>query len=169
MENDIGLLTEPPGILTVTATREVTVPCFYHADVHIYKEWKCSIRKACIVYFLHRIINPFSLQGYLISCVWNCYRYINGRNNSDVLVYITTNDTAVRMLHGKHLCTIMHLKSFFSVSDSLFNYLNSFGSPYLLVMFALETQGTGVQWLQITFIPKMLVLFYAYYLLKNLC
>lgn len=64
-----------------------------------------------MVYFLNRIIHPFSLQGYLISCVWNCYRYINGRNNSDVLVYITTNDTAVRMLDRKYLSSIMHLIS----------------------------------------------------------
>lgn len=35
------------------------------------------------------------LQGYLISCVWSCYRYINSRNSSDVLVYVTSNDTTV--------------------------------------------------------------------------
>lgn len=161
MRNDIGLLTEPPDILTVTTTRKVTVPCYYHADVHIYKEWICSIRKTSMVYFLHRIIDAFSLQGYLISCVWNCYRYINGRNNSDVLVYITTNDTAVRMLEGKHLCNIIHLKVLFYISKPLVNCLNSFDSRHLLVMFGLEIQGTGVQWVQFTSIARMLVLFYA--------
>lgn len=59
------------------------------------------------------------------------------------------------------------LKASFHTSDSLVNHLNSFDSPHLLVMF--ETQGTGMQWLQITSIAKMLGLFYAYYLLKNLC
>lgn len=53
------------------------------------------------------------------------------------------------------------------ISDSLVNHLNSFKSPHLLVMFRLEIKQTGVLWLQITSITKILVLFYAYSLLKN--
>ncbi|XP_072425845.1 lysosomal-associated transmembrane protein 4B isoform X2 [Chiloscyllium punctatum] len=46
------------------------------------------------------VIYPNSIQdylrqlAYLIGCVWNCYRYINGRRSADVLVYVT-NDTAI--------------------------------------------------------------------------
>ena len=34
-------------------------------------------------------------QAYLIGCVWNCYRYVSGRGTTEVLVYVTTNDTTV--------------------------------------------------------------------------
>ncbi|KAJ6653816.1 hypothetical protein lerEdw1_008660 [Lerista edwardsae] len=74
-----------------------------------YKEEIMSVNSTCLVVIILLFISiilafkvslgilvPF--QAYLISCVWNCYRYINNRNNSDVLVYITTNDTAVSML-----------------------------------------------------------------------
>ncbi|XP_009584287.1 PREDICTED: lysosomal-associated transmembrane protein 4B [Fulmarus glacialis] len=55
-----------------------------------------SVNPTCLVVIILLFISIIlAFKGYLISCVWNCYRYINGRNNSDVLVYITTNDTAV--------------------------------------------------------------------------
>lgn len=36
-----------------------------------------------------------SFQAYLIGCVWNCYRYVSGAGTTEVLVYVTANDTAV--------------------------------------------------------------------------
>ncbi|KYO29402.1 lysosomal-associated transmembrane protein 4B isoform B [Alligator mississippiensis] len=60
-----------------------------------YKEEIMSVNPTCLVVIILLFISIIlAFKGYLISCVWNCYRYINGRNNSDVLVYITTNDTA---------------------------------------------------------------------------
>ncbi|NWS53851.1 LAP4B protein, partial [Chunga burmeisteri] len=61
-----------------------------------YKKKIMSVNPTCLVVIKKLFISIIlAFKGYLISCVWNCYRYINGRNNSDVLVYITTNDTAV--------------------------------------------------------------------------
>ncbi|NXG44991.1 LAP4B protein, partial [Psilopogon haemacephalus] len=63
-----------------------------------YKEEIMSVNPTCLVVIILLFISIIlAFKGYLISCVWNCYRYINSRNNSDVLVYITTNDTAVRL------------------------------------------------------------------------
>ncbi|KAH1178190.1 hypothetical protein KIL84_011892 [Mauremys mutica] len=61
-----------------------------------YKEEIMAVNPTCLVVIILLFISiVLGFKGYLISCVWNCYRYINGRNNSDVLVYIATNDTAV--------------------------------------------------------------------------
>ena len=57
----------------------------------------------------------FLLQAYLIACVWNCYRYVSGRLSTEVLVYVTTNDTAVSegcLQYGVSLCPcIIHLSA----------------------------------------------------------
>ncbi|XP_070796537.1 lysosomal-associated transmembrane protein 4B [Pituophis catenifer annectens] len=61
-----------------------------------YKEEIMSMNSVCLIVILLLCLSiTLAFKAYLISCVWNCYRYINNRNNSDVLVYITTNDTAV--------------------------------------------------------------------------
>ncbi|ELK08652.1 Lysosomal-associated transmembrane protein 4B [Pteropus alecto] len=53
-----------------------------------------SVNPTCLVLIILLFISIIlTFKGYLISCVWNCYRYINGRNSSDVLVYVTSNDT----------------------------------------------------------------------------
>ncbi|XP_028836587.1 lysosomal-associated transmembrane protein 4B-like isoform X2 [Denticeps clupeoides] len=36
-----------------------------------------------------------AFKAYLILCVWNCYRYVSGQGTTDLLVYVTTNDTTV--------------------------------------------------------------------------
>ncbi|XP_052502050.1 lysosomal-associated transmembrane protein 4B-like [Budorcas taxicolor] len=59
-----------------------------------YKDDIMSVNPTCsvlVILLFTSIILAF--KGYLISCVWNCYRYIDGRNSSDVLVYVTSNDT----------------------------------------------------------------------------
>nr|KAF6300527.1 lysosomal protein transmembrane 4 beta [Myotis myotis] len=61
-----------------------------------YKEDAMSVNSTCLVLVVLLFISVLlAFKGYLISCVWNCYRYINGRNNSDVLVYVTSNDSTV--------------------------------------------------------------------------
>ncbi|XP_054564374.1 lysosomal-associated transmembrane protein 4B isoform X3 [Eptesicus fuscus] len=61
-----------------------------------YKEDAMSVNSTCLVLIVLLFISiVLAFKGYLISCVWNCYRYINGRNNSDVLVYVTSNDSTV--------------------------------------------------------------------------
>ncbi|XP_007893262.1 lysosomal-associated transmembrane protein 4B [Callorhinchus milii] len=61
-----------------------------------YKEEIMSMNSTCLVFIVLIFIGVIlAFKAYLIGCVWNCYRYINSRNSSDVLVYVTTNDTAV--------------------------------------------------------------------------
>ncbi|GCC29225.1 lysosomal-associated transmembrane protein 4B isoform X1 [Chiloscyllium punctatum] len=60
-----------------------------------YKEHLMSMNPACLVFVVLSFIGIIlAFKAYLIGCVWNCYRYINGRRSADVLVYVT-NDTAI--------------------------------------------------------------------------
>ncbi|XP_030046048.1 lysosomal-associated transmembrane protein 4B [Microcaecilia unicolor] len=61
-----------------------------------YKEEITSMNPTCLTIIILIFISiVLGFKAYLISCVWNCYRYITSRNSSDVLVYITSNDTTV--------------------------------------------------------------------------
>ncbi|XP_043921567.1 lysosomal-associated transmembrane protein 4B [Protopterus annectens] len=61
-----------------------------------YKEEIMSMNPLClVVIILVFIAMILTFKAYLIGCVWNCYRYINGRDASDVLVYVATSDTTV--------------------------------------------------------------------------
>uniref|UniRef100_A0A2K5PSS3 Lysosomal-associated transmembrane protein 4B n=1 Tax=Cebus imitator TaxID=2715852 RepID=A0A2K5PSS3_CEBIM len=54
-----------------------------------------SANPTCLVLIILLFVSiTLTFQGYLISCVWSCYPYINGRKSSDVLV--TSNDN----MHG---------------------------------------------------------------------
>ncbi|XP_053428851.1 lysosomal-associated transmembrane protein 4B-like [Nycticebus coucang] len=55
-----------------------------------------SMNPTCLVLIILLFISIIlTFKGHLISCIWNCYRYINGRNSSDILVYVTSNDTSL--------------------------------------------------------------------------
>ncbi|XP_018582619.1 lysosomal-associated transmembrane protein 4B isoform X1 [Scleropages formosus] len=61
-----------------------------------YREEIMSTNNACLVFIVLLFVGSIlAFKGYLIWCVWNCYRYVRGRRNSEVFVYITTNDTTV--------------------------------------------------------------------------
>lgn len=61
-----------------------------------YKDDIMSVNPTCLVLIILLFISIIlAFKGYLISCVWNCYQHINGRNSSGVLVYVTSNDTTV--------------------------------------------------------------------------
>uniref|UniRef100_A0A8B9XH98 Lysosomal-associated transmembrane protein 4B n=1 Tax=Bos mutus grunniens TaxID=30521 RepID=A0A8B9XH98_BOSMU len=64
-----------------------------------YKDDIMSVNPTCLVLVILLYISIIlAFKGYLISCVWNCYRYTTGRNSSDVLVYVTSNDTTILVL-----------------------------------------------------------------------
>ncbi|KAJ8290964.1 hypothetical protein GJAV_G00019720 [Gymnothorax javanicus] len=61
-----------------------------------YKEEITSMNNVCLVFVVLLFISCIlAFKAYLIGCVWNCYRYVSGRDTTGVLVYVTTNDTAV--------------------------------------------------------------------------
>ncbi|XP_031722525.1 lysosomal-associated transmembrane protein 4B isoform X2 [Anarrhichthys ocellatus] len=61
-----------------------------------YKEDIMSTNNMCLIFVVLLFIGCIlSFKAYLIGCVWNCYRYVSGRGTTEVLVYVTTNDTAV--------------------------------------------------------------------------
>ncbi|KAJ8288389.1 hypothetical protein COCON_G00010480 [Conger conger] len=61
-----------------------------------YKEDIISMNSVCLLFIVLLFIGCIlACKAYLISCVWNCYRYVSGSEPTGVLLYVTTNDTAV--------------------------------------------------------------------------
>ncbi|KTF74919.1 hypothetical protein cypCar_00032508 [Cyprinus carpio] len=61
-----------------------------------YKEDLMSTNNMCLVLAVLLFVGCIlAFKAYLIACVWNCYRYVSGRSTTEVLVYVTTNDTTV--------------------------------------------------------------------------
>ncbi|XP_068426352.1 lysosomal-associated transmembrane protein 4B-like isoform X2 [Clinocottus analis] len=62
-----------------------------------YKEEIAALSNLCLVLIVLLFIGSIlGFKAYLMACVWNCYRYVSGRGASEILLYVTTNDTAVR-------------------------------------------------------------------------
>ncbi|KAJ8394594.1 hypothetical protein AAFF_G00043970 [Aldrovandia affinis] len=61
-----------------------------------YKEEIMSMNNSGLVFIVLLFVGCIlAFKAYLIGCVWNCYRYVSGRRTTEVLLYITTNDTTV--------------------------------------------------------------------------
>ncbi|KPP79682.1 lysosomal-associated transmembrane protein 4B-like, partial [Scleropages formosus] len=59
-----------------------------------YKEEILSVNRVCLAIIVLLFIGCIlAFKAYLLACVWNCYKYVSGRRNTEVLVYVTTNDT----------------------------------------------------------------------------
>ncbi|XP_038833421.1 lysosomal-associated transmembrane protein 4B-like isoform X2 [Salvelinus namaycush] len=63
-----------------------------------YQVFDCALNTlvaVSIVVYPNTIQDYFQQLAYLIVCVWNCYRYVRARSTTEVLIYVTTNDTTV--------------------------------------------------------------------------
>ncbi|XP_055759437.1 lysosomal-associated transmembrane protein 4B-like isoform X2 [Salvelinus fontinalis] len=61
-----------------------------------YKEDIMAMSNVCLVFIVLLFIGCIlTFKAYLIVCVWNCYRYVRARSTTEVLIYVTTNDTTV--------------------------------------------------------------------------
>ncbi|XP_035622502.1 lysosomal-associated transmembrane protein 4B-like isoform X1 [Oncorhynchus keta] len=64
-----------------------------------YKEDIMAMSNVCLVFIVLLFIGCIlTFKAYLIACVWNCYRYVRARSTTEVLIYVTTNDTTVALL-----------------------------------------------------------------------
>ncbi|XP_064864775.1 lysosomal-associated transmembrane protein 4B isoform X1 [Oncorhynchus nerka] len=61
-----------------------------------YKEDIMAMSNVCLVFIVLLFIGCIlTFKAYLIACVWNCYRYVRARSTTEVLIYVTTNDTTL--------------------------------------------------------------------------
>uniref|UniRef100_A0A146ZYA8 Lysosomal-associated transmembrane protein 4B n=1 Tax=Fundulus heteroclitus TaxID=8078 RepID=A0A146ZYA8_FUNHE len=61
-----------------------------------YKEEVAALSNICLVLIVLLFIGCIiGFKAYLIACVWNCYRYVSGRGASQILLYVTSNETTV--------------------------------------------------------------------------
>lgn len=61
-----------------------------------YKEEVADVNNVYLIFGVLLFIGCILIfKSYLILCVWKCYTYVSGRATSEILLYVTTKDTAV--------------------------------------------------------------------------
>ncbi|XP_077577207.1 lysosomal-associated transmembrane protein 4B-like isoform X2 [Stigmatopora nigra] len=61
-----------------------------------YKDEIAALSNVCLVLVVLVFISCIlGFKLYLLTCVWNCYRYVCSRGTAEILLYVTTNDTTV--------------------------------------------------------------------------